>query len=235
MDMRHVILCVALLAGTVVNAHSSLGAEPSGTVSIVDRFLTRDDDQLTSYRAVRHMSATSRGGKMKASMTVLTTLDPETGFTFTELEWSGSALIRKHVFIPALRAEREANTAAASARGALTPANYAFVERDARVDGLRQIDINARRTDTLLVDGSILVTDEGDLVWARGQLVKRPSFWTRRVEVVRRYQRIAGIRVPVGMNSIADVLMAGRSTFEMTYEYQVVNGRPVDGSTVSTD
>jgi len=172
---------------------------------------------------------------MKASMSALTTLDPDTGFTFTELEWTGSALIRKHVFIPALRAEREANTAAASARGALTAANYEFVERDARVDGLRQIDIHARRTDTLLVDGNILVTDEGDLVCARGQLVKRPSFWTRRVEVVRRYRRIAGIRVPVGMSSIADVRIAGRSTFEMTYEYQSVNGRPVEAFTGSLD
>ena len=46
-------------------------------------------------------------------------------------------------------------------------------------------------------------------------------------EVIRRYQRINGIRVPVAIESVAQVLLAGRSTFKMTYEYETINGSRV--------
>jgi hypothetical protein len=60
-----------------------------------------------------------------------------------------------------------------------------------------------------------------------GKLSKTPSFWTRRVDVVRRYERKAGVRVPMSIESVAQVLIAGRSTFKMTYEYETVNGHHV--------
>ncbi len=129
-----------------------------------------------------------------------------------------------------LEAERDAKAPAAAVRGALTESNYAFEDDGPADDGLRRIAIVPRRKDTLLLRGSILVTgSEADLVAVEGMLVKRPSFWTRRVAVVRRYQRVFGTRVPVSMTSTADVLVAGTSTFSMTYEYQSVNGMPVAG------
>jgi hypothetical protein len=80
----------------------------------------------------------------------------------------------------------------------------------------------------LLVDGSIFVQPgDGDLARIEGRLSKTPSFWTRRVDVVRRYERIAGVRVPVSIESVAHVLIAGRSTFKMTYEYETINGQHV--------
>ena len=60
-----------------------------------------------------------------------------------------------------------------------------------------------------------------------GRLSKNPSWWTRRVDIVRRYARIQGVRVPVEMPSRADVRIVGDSSFEMTYEYTSINGRPV--------
>jgi hypothetical protein len=85
--------------------------------------------------------------------------------------------------------------------------------------------VMARRKDVLLVDGSIYVNAvDGDLVRIEGRLSKAPSFWTRRVEVIRYYRRINGIRVPVAIESVANVLLAGRSTFKMTYEYETING-----------
>ena len=48
----------------------------------------------------------------------------------------------------------------------------------------------------------------------------------RRVEVVGHYQRIAGVRLPVAFESVANVVIAGKSTFTMTYDYETVNGWP---------
>jgi hypothetical protein len=53
------------------------------------------------------------------------------------------------------------------------------------------------------------------------------SFWTRKVEIVRRYDRVAGVRVPVALESVASVRMLGKATFTMSYEYHSVNGVPV--------
>ena len=85
-----------------------------------------------------------------------------------------------------------------------------------------------KRKDILLVEGAIFV-QPGDVEMTRieGKLSKTPSFWTRRVEVVRKYERKAGVRVPISIESVAHVLIAGRSTFKMTYEYQTINGQQV--------
>ena len=49
----------------------------------------------------------------------------------------------------------------------------------------------------------------------------------KRVEVVRHYRRIQGVRVAVAIESVASVLIAGRSTFKMTYNYETINGQSV--------
>jgi hypothetical protein len=57
-----------------------------------------------------------------------------------------------------------------------------------------------------------------------GLLSKAPSFWTRHVQITRWYDRFAGVRMPTALESVANVRIAGTSTFRMTYEYESVNG-----------
>jgi hypothetical protein len=95
-------------------------------------------------------------------------------------------------------------------------------------DGLAAIGLTPRRKDVLLIEGSILVTSEdGELKRIHGRLSKTPSIWTRRVDITRRYERMAGVRVPVSIESVASVPIAGKSSFKMTYEYQTINGQQV--------
>ena len=44
----------------------------------------------------------------------------------------------------------------------------------------------------------------------------------------RRYDRIGGVRVPIAFESVASILMAGKATFTMSYEYHSVNGVEVE-------
>jgi hypothetical protein len=88
------------------------------------------------------------------------------------------------------------------------------------------VKVKPKRQDELLIDGSIVLNAEsGDLLRVEGRLAKSPSFWAGRVEVVREYVRIEGIRVPVRTESLAQVKMAGASSFTMTYHYETINGR----------
>src|SRR6185369_11269571 len=136
--------------------------------------------------------------------------------------------IRSKVFHASLETEREMWAAVSPDEGALTPANYVFEDRGAQPDGLTSLAVKPRRKGVLLVDGSIFLNpDDGELVRMEGHLSKTPSFWTRRVEIVRWYQRIAGFRMPTALESVANVRVAGLSSFRMTYEYESINGKRV--------
>jgi hypothetical protein len=232
--MRIAVTClVCVLAVAIGRAQqeqdvaAAPGAAPTSE-SVVDRFLTAADAPLVSYRAVRHLRAAARGGRMRAELKAETTLDREKGFQYVILEESGSGVIRSKVLKAALEAERRARNEGEGARAALTRANYEFSLGDITPEGLIRVGLRPLRQDTMLIDGSMLLTGaDADLVSVQGRLVKRPSFWTRKVEVVRRYARIAGIRVPVSMDSNADVLIAGKSTFSMEYQYESINGEPL--------
>ena len=132
----------------------------------------------------------------------------------------------------ALETERLMWASGAPDRAAINPDNYTFEDRGLEPGGLAGVGVKPRRKDLLLVDGSIFLRPtDGDLVKLQGSLSKSPSFWTREVEIVRRYERVAGVRLPVAFESVANVFLAGRSTFTMIYTYQMVNGQPIPTAT----
>jgi hypothetical protein len=223
------VLCVAVVAVLARQpATSALSAaqDPAARAAVVDRFLTDTQSPLVRYCAIRRLSVAARGGKMTATMTARTTLSPEEGFRYEILQEDGSSMLRSRVLRGVLDAEGDAKRRDQGSHGALTAANYEFTAADATPEGLLRVGIRPKRKDSLLIDGSILLTAESaDLVRIEGTLVKRPSFWTRRVHVVRNYGRIGGVRVPLTTSSVADVLFAGQSTFTMAYEYESINGQ----------
>ena len=82
-----------------------------------------------------------------------------------------------------------------------------------------------RKSQTLITGDAFVRRDDADLVSVEGVPAKRLSFWTRTVHITRHYARVGGVRVPVEMRSRADVLIAGDSSFSMTYRYSAINGR----------
>jgi hypothetical protein len=128
----------------------------------------------------------------------------------------------------ALKNEQKLMADGNTARADLTRANYEFGMGTESDDGLVKVSLKPRRADQVLVAGAMFLHPKsGDLVRVEGALAKAPSFWTRRVDIVREYRRIAGMRVPVKVESIAEVKIAGASRFVMTYDYQRINGQIV--------
>ncbi len=199
-------------------------ASSSSSSSIIALVVSRSDPPARQYRALRRLEARSAKLSAAAWMEAWTEVDPQDGFRYRIIGEGGSGYIRSHVLKPWLENERKMWAAGDPERASLSLANYTFEDRGITDDGLAHIDVKSRRKDLLLVDGSIFVNpDNGDLVRIEGRLSKTPSFWTRRVEVVRHYQRINGVHLPVAIESVAQVLIAGRSTFSMSYEYETVN------------
>lgn len=228
------------LITTVMVAGAALAGQESATTDergdLVERFLARVDPPPVSYRAVRRLEARNKRFNAEGWMEVVTELTPGRGFQWTLVSEGGSGYIRDKVLRRALDAERDAVAKNDSTNAALSKANYVFDNRVGPADGdvpvgLARVSITPKRKDTLLVDGHVwLAAADGDLLQVDGRLSKSPSFWTRSVDVMRRYARISGVRVPVEMTSTADVRLAGTSSFRMTYRYESINGEAVDAT-----
>lgn len=197
-----------------------------GRTPAIDRFLSGHEAPLSSYRAVRTLRAETRGGKMRAALEATTTLDAS-GFSYQIVEETGSGTIRSKVLHAALEAEERVHKSDVP-QIAISSQNYDFLPGVLDESGLVRVGIRPKRRAPMLLEGDIFLTEPGaDLVRVEGNLVKKPSFWTRRVHLVRRYARIAGVRVPIAMTSTADVFIVGQSSFSMDYRYDQINGVPV--------
>jgi hypothetical protein len=200
--------------------------EPS--LSLIERFLRREEPPLRTYRAHRRLEARNVRFKATGWMEVVTELNADRQLTWKVIEEGGSGYIRNKVLRRVLEGEAAAVRAGDPAKAALTDANYNFFASELLDDETARIRIEPRRKDVLLVSGAILLTrGDGDLVQIEGRLSKSPSFGTRMVDVVRRYGRKNGIRVPLSVESISAVRIAGRSEFVMTYAYESINGKPI--------
>jgi hypothetical protein len=198
---------------------------------VLERFLEASAQRRpVSYRAIRRLEASSAKLKATGWVEALTDFDPATGLCVRILAEDGSGRIRG-ALKGVLNAEREATLPGRSRNAALTPENYAF-RAGAEADGLVAVRVTPRRRESVLVDGTIFVTPgDAGLVRLEGRLAKSPSFWTRSVDVVRRYERRAGRLVPVEVRSVADVRVVGVTQFVMSYAYESVNGEPAHEET----
>jgi hypothetical protein len=218
---------LATAVAALLAAHAIAAGREASAPPVLQRFLALDDPTPLQVRALRHLEARNDKFEKSAWMDVWTEGDAN-GFRYEIVREDGSEYIRSKVFRASLETERQMWAPGTPDEGALTPANYVFEDRGAQPDGLASLGVKPRRKNLLLVDGSIFLNpDDGELVRMEGQLSKTPSFWTRRVEIVRWYQRIAGFRMPTALESVANVRIAGVSTFRMSYDYETINGQRV--------
>jgi hypothetical protein len=221
------LLIIVALAAASPHTRASSRELTRATSPLLQRFLDNPDPHPRSYRALRHLDAHNDHFDSTAWMDVWTEAD-QAGFRYEIAAEGGSAYIRDHVFRKTLETEQRLWASGAAEHGAFTPANYTFEERASDDDGLASLVVRPRRKDLLLVDGVIFVRPgDGELVRLEGSLSKTPSFWTRKVHITRWYERVAGIRMPQAIETVANVLIAGTSTFTMRYEYETMNGESV--------
>ena len=227
-------MCALVAASAFVicfGAHAGLRAAGpggnGGNVPILQRFLALEDPTPSEIRALRHLDARNEHFDSTAWMDVWTELD-RAGFRYSIVAEGGSEYIRSRVFRTSLETERKMWAEGSPDRASFTPDNYTFEDAAHATDGLASLDVKPRRKDVLLVEGRIFLNpDDGDLVRVEGRLVKTPSFWTRRVEIVKWFRRIEGFRMPVALETVASILIAGKSTYRVTYDYESVDGHRV--------
>lgn len=216
-----------VVAFTVLAGSAVLPArEPAAASNPLASFFSRPEQPLQQYRAFRRMHATSDNGKYEAWMEAWTELK-DGRFSYEIVSETGSDMARGRVLRPMLAREQELVNNGDNRKSDLTADNYEFSEGGRNGDGSRVVQLKPRRQDAMLVEGHAVLNEGGDLLRVEGKLVKNPSFWTSLVNIVRRYARIGGVRVPVATETTAKVKFVGTAQLDVLYDYQSVNGRPV--------
>ena len=182
------------------------------------------------YRAFRKMEAGRPDSAKHGWLEVWTEFRPGKGFSYEVVREGGYEYIRNRVLRGVLKAEAELIARGVPLRAPIVPRNYIVEEGGVTESGLTRILLTpARKSDGVIRGSALVETSSGGIVRMEGRLTKSPSFWTRDVDVVWKFTKIGDAIVPLELSSSARVIFYGRQPFRMTYEYESIEGRAIDG------
>jgi Outer membrane lipoprotein-sorting protein len=192
---------------------------------IIAKLLERNrlrEDRLQQYSVPSTYRVKNDKGKVRAEVQVLLHYRAPGAKEFKIVAETGSGLIRSRVFKPLM--EIEVETAAGRNRhdSSVTPNNYNFKllgEED--MDGAHcfVVQTTAKRADKYLFNGKVWIhAAEFAVVQIAGQPAKNPSVWIKRVEFVRRYQKIKEFWLPLKNESITQVRIFGKNVLTIDYD-----------------
>jgi hypothetical protein len=222
-------VATVIIAALALTAYVT--AEPAPATQrfepVLHRFLTRAAEPLVSYRGTRRLEGRNERFNVTGWMEIATELS-EDGFHYRVIDEGGSDLIRHRVFRAMLENEQQLFASGDAEHSGFNTVNYELTPAGGDEPGIVKLFAHPKRHDVTLIDGAVFVTDtDADLVRVEGELAKNPSFWTRHVQVIMQYSRIGGLRVPVRVDSTAQMRLVGTSSMTMTYDYTMINGVPV--------
>jgi hypothetical protein len=214
-----------VLLMAVVCASTVRGARSEAPEGLIEQFLAKNASQ-PAYRGTRHLEA--ENGDQKGWLDAAADYSPAGGFRYRVIAEGGSASIRSRVLKAVLDGERDLIARGADAHVTLAPANYHFQATGIDDDGLANVLVAPRRKEEGLVFGTMFLKPvDGVLVRLEGRLAKSPSFWVKDVDIVRTYQNIEGVVLPIALESRAQVRFLGEGRLRMTYTYSEIDGRPL--------
>ena len=200
-----------------------------GLEEILDRMIARNawqDRALLEFRADRKFYASNLRFKTDSTMYVQTVFRQPDQLQSTVTRHEGSKFIRSRVFDKILEAEGETSAKKDKKQVDIVPANYNFAlqgEEDCTGRRCFRLKITPKRRDKYALDGEIWVDGEDySIVRIHGVPAKKPSVWTLKTEIDRRYKKIDGIWLPDRLDSSSNIMIAGHSVLSIEYNYQSV-------------
>jgi len=204
---------------------SAVDVPEAAAAAAMQKFLSRSI-VAHDYRASRRLEASGSGHR--AWLDVETDFTRTTGLRYEVIAEGGSGYIRSRVLRSLLDEEQRLIARGGQALVAVSTDNYQFRPEGINQEGLAVVEMHPLRKDRSLIAGRIFLTPaDGDLVRVEGRLAKNPSFWTRRVDVIRSYRRINGVLMPVSLETTGQLRLLGSSALRMTYRYSHIDERPV--------
>ncbi len=182
--------------------------------------------RLRQYSSTRTYRIANSKGKVRAESEVAMEYRSSSGKEFKTVSEKGSGFVRGRVFKPLMESEIEAAAGRSRHDSSITPDNYTFEllgEED--VDGHHCFVAKAtpKRKAKYLFNGKIWIhATDFAVVKIEGQPAQNPSFWIKRVDFVRRYQKVGAFWLPLKDESTSQVRVVGAHVLTINYgNYQI--------------
>jgi len=232
--LRFLIKCAGyiflILTANPLGAQTSVTPPPLPSAQdILDRMMVRNawqDQMLLEFRALRKFYAANLRFNTDSTMFVQTVFRRPDQLQSTVKSSQGSTFIRSQVFDKILAAENETRAKKDKQQVDIIPMNYDFALVGADVCERRscyRMRISPKRRDKYSLDGEVWIDAEDySIVRIHGAPARRPSIWTLKTEIDRRYRKVAGIWLPERMDSSSNIMVAGHSVLSIEYTYDSV-------------
>jgi hypothetical protein len=148
---------------------------------------------------------------------------------FSIVSESGSGTVRHKVFRKLIEAEQESMQEENEHSSALTPENYTFrllSHEKTPSSEIYVLEAEPRHKNKFLFRGNVWV-DGNDfaIIRVEGEPAVNPSFWTKKTDFTRTYQRVGEFWLPESNHSVTKVRIFGTAELTIQYgDYQVTRG-----------
>ncbi|MEO7144937.1 MAG: outer membrane lipoprotein-sorting protein [Bryobacteraceae bacterium] len=196
---------------------------------MIDRMVLMDHSRATAldrYTSLRHYSVGNQRFEKDAEETVQEFYNAPDKKRFEVVSVAGSPYLRQKVIDRLLEAEIASVGDEKQDQSHITPRNYTFdLTGTESIDGhfCYVLEVKPKVAKKYLMRGRIWV-DATDFAIVRmeGSPAHNPSFWTRKIHFIRRYEKHGAFWLPASTVSEADLFVAGKSTLRIDYsDYRI--------------
>ena len=209
---------------------SSAGKQNS-TVELFSRMIVRhhwQESHLDRLSGIRNYKVENDKGEIVAEEAVVMEYRAPGTETFTSSSEKGSGFVLHHVFQRLMKDEKKRIRVNKDPDSLITPENYTLeMVGTERIGGSNCSVIHAvpKHSQTDLFEGKIWIdTEDFAIVKITGRLAKSPSFWIKRVDFVRDYQKIDGFWLLSEEDAVSTIKLFGKERLTVDYQSYAVNG-----------
>jgi len=227
--MRSLALGGALVWHTVIPA---IGASSIGEQQIFAELQARNrqrSDALLEYTANRTYQIADPKGKVHAQEMGRMEFRAPDQKTFIVTSEEGSGLIRRLALTPLIASEIKAASGKDRHDSAISPANYTLElmgEEDVGAYHCYVLHAAPKRPDKYLFAGKVWIdAQDYAVVRIEGHPAANLSFWIKRADFVREYQKVDGFWLPQKDTTIVQVRLYGKKVLTIDHRDYAVKGK----------
>jgi hypothetical protein len=191
-------------------------------------------DALLEYISTRVYRVSDPNGKTYAQEKGRMEFDAPETKKFVVTSEMGSGIVRRLALTPLIAGEVKAAGGKDRHDSAISPANYELEllgEENVRSYHCYVLRAIPKRVDKYLFEGKVWI-DKQDFAVVRieGHPAANLSFWIKRADLVRDYQKVDGFWLPQKDETVVQVRFYGKKVLTIDHRDYVVNGRPPAGA-----
>ena len=226
--IRQLALTAALAGSMCVTLHAQALGSGQIFAELVEHNQSRASG-LLEYTADRVYRVSDLGGKIHAQIEGRMEFEAPESKTFVTKSEAGSAIVRHLALKPLIASEIDAARGKDRHDSAITPANYTLEligEDEVRTHSCYVLRASPKRADKYLFEGRVWI-DKQDFAVVRieGHPAANLSFWIKRADFVRDYEKVAGFWLPLKDETIVQVRMYGKKVLTIDHADYAVRAK----------